>query len=274
MICFHFIIFEPSETTSASRSMRYKALWFAFISLSLSHQKQHYERICVAYLCCDLLSFHYLWAIRNNDPSKIKIFGKVVICFHFIIFEPSETTFPTLGNWSKLLWFAFISLSLSHQKQPVEDRENERECCDLLSFHYLWAIRNNNMFSVTFVDMLWFAFISLSLSHQKQQVKKKSILKNCCDLLSFHYLWAIRNNPLSFFIAERSVVICFHFIIFEPSETTGAAQSIVFVGCDLLSFHYLWAIRNNRLLSERVLVLLWFAFISLSLSHQKQHILY
>ena len=35
-----------------------------------------------------------------------------------------------------------------------------------------------------------------------------------CDLLSFHYLCAIRNSYAIYLIASAIVVICFHFIIF------------------------------------------------------------
>ena len=143
MICFHFIIFEPSETTIFP--------------------------IPLPVLCCDLLSFHYLWAIRNNSRNKNGGKRVVVICFHFIIFEPSETTNNHYLCHASELWFAFISLSLSHQKQLFGFRLTPSFCCDLLSFHYLWAIRNN-----------------IRLSGRITLI----------------------------------VVICFHFIIFEPSETT------------------------------------------------------
>ena len=169
VICFHFIIFEPSETTECHGTRSTRQLWFAFISLSLSHQKQLKSDLWYCRVCCDLLSFHYLWAIRNNILSVIIDSVDVVICFHFIIFEPSETTAAALTQIQTLLWFAFISLSLSHQKQ------------------------------------------------QKGR-----------------------------FYPDRRVVICFHFIIFEPSETTFCPLPTATECCDLLSFHYLWAIRNNR----------------------------
>ena len=143
MICFHFIIFEPSETTNWKKEDSDNALWFAFISLSLSHQKQLLPRSRKWSARCDLLSFHYLWAIRNNFVCRSGEPPNVVICFHFIIFEPSETTVQLDFRGVVQLWFAFISLSLSHQKQPVIRVLPSRRCCDLLSFHYLWAIRNN-----------------------------------------------------------------------------------------------------------------------------------
>ena len=151
-----------------------------------------------------------------------------MICFHFIIFEPSETTFWFQANAFILLWFAFISLSLSHQKQHSLERPYYSYCCDLLSFHYLWAIRNNREDLVELIKLLWFAFISLSLSHQKQPILLTFSRILSCDLLSFHYLWAIRNNPKSQQNHKKPVVICFHFIIFEPSETTYSILSVVY----------------------------------------------
>ena len=66
---------------------------------------------------------------------------------------------------------------------------------------------------------LWFAFILVSLNHWKQHFKKEKIMK--------------------------SVVICFHFSIFEPLETASK-------GGDINHFK------------------LWFAFILVSLNHWKQ----
>ena len=143
MICFHFIIFEPSETTHVFGLYNPMLLWFAFISLSLSHQKQLIGKKRIATMRCDLLSFHYLWAIRNNYFRALESDLPVVICFHFIIFEPSETTLFVGQANHRMLWFAFISLSLSHQKQLSRPQYVNERCCDLLSFHYLWAIRNN-----------------------------------------------------------------------------------------------------------------------------------
>ena len=66
-----------------------------------------------------------------------------------------------------------------------------------------------------------------------------------CDLLSFAYLWTIGNSKPSASYSLTAVVICFHFSIFEPLET---AQKLVTL----------------------VVVLLWFAFILVSLNHWKQ----
>ena len=91
VICFHFSIFEPLETTTASTTIRIMSLWFAFILVSLNHWKQ-------------------LFFIRH-------VFRIVVICFHFSIFEPLETTYNYGRRKHYLLWFAFILVSLNHWKQ-------------------------------------------------------------------------------------------------------------------------------------------------------------
>ena len=202
VICFHFIIFEPSETTLLSVTYCHRMLWFAFISLSLSHQKQ---------------------------PSKGGAGKKcVVICFHFIIFEPSETTSSWPGIRLCLLWFAFISLSLSHQKQHeiIEHIDDYVVIC----FHFIIFEPSETTVALpcSSNSLLWFAFISLSLSHQKQPKEVLSSPTARCDLLSFHYLWAIRNNRYMRWLSVVCVVICFHFIIFEPSETTYSILSVVY----------------------------------------------
>ena len=66
-----------------------------------------------------------------------------------------------------------------------------------------------------------------------------------CDLLSFHYLCAIRNSfsvPIHKLVF---VVICFHFIIFVLLGTAAKCLGYTNPRCDLLSFHYLCAIRNS-----------------------------
>ena len=71
VICFHFSIFEPLETTEMTFLLFLFRLWFAFILVSLNHWKQ----------------------LTNEAKKK----GNVVICFHFSIFEPLETT-PSMSN--------------------------------------------------------------------------------------------------------------------------------------------------------------------------------
>ena len=66
-----------------------------------------------------------------------------------------------------------------------------------------------------------------------------------CDLLSFHYLCAIRNSRNGNGALLRPVVICFHFIIFVLLETANFHIKPIRGSCDLLSFHYLCAIRNS-----------------------------
>ena len=117
---------------------------------------------------------------------------------------------------------------------------------------------------------LWFAFILLSLSYWKQLNTRTTLVKLCCDLLSFYYLCRTGNNnrngkidvsrlwfafillSLSYwkqlFMSPsdgKNVVICFHFTIFVVLETTKVAM------------------RTSA-------TPLWFAFILLSLSYWKQ----
>ena len=116
-----------------------------------------------------------------------------MICFHFSIFEPLETAIEPRRPIIQKLWFAFILVSLNHWKQLA----------DFLFLHIVVVICFH--FSIfepleTAVDLasisdevLWFAFILVSLNHWKQL--------------------------LFVFYPVKGVVICFHFSIFEPLET-------------------------------------------------------
>ena len=108
VICFHFSIFEPLETTKRTKTLWVSLLWFAFILVSLNHWKQRIQPTLVQY--------------------------HVVICFHFSIFEPLETTKAKKRTVPIWLWFAFILVSLNHWKQRVRFFTCFWIRCDLLSF--------------------------------------------------------------------------------------------------------------------------------------------
>ena len=271
VICFHFTIFVVLETTCPS-------------TIKSSS-------------CCDLLSFYYLCRTGNNICVYEHISGEVVICFHFTIFVVLETTTRSWVKPTDRLWFAFILLSLSYWKQLESLCNIIHPRCDLLSFYYLCRTGNNRKNGVSIASTvvicfhftifvvlettelgyimppftLWFAFILLSLSYWKQPEKNEKA-KNC-------------------------VVICFHFTIFVVLETTTApafpptaplwfafillslsywkqrflAKAYRYLCCDLLSFYYLCRTGNNFDAICVLVVLLWFAFILLSLSYWKQH---
>ena len=273
-------------------------LWFAFILLSLSYWKQHQTNDSTHQHRCDLLSFYYLCRTGNNDNNLEIIVSMVVICFHFTIFVVLETTRPltrppserlwfafillSLSYWKQhygtfpkglhvvicfhftifvvlettfamtflsfnQLWFAFILLSLSYWKQLIYWYTYRWICCDLLSFYYLCRTGNNLPYKKTNCLWLWFAFILLSLSYWKQPRQRPWFSLGRCDLLSFYYLCRTGNNFDDTRPRHVWVVICFHFTIFVVLETT-----------------------IRLLVRDRVL--LWFAFILLSLSYWKQHL--
>ena len=118
--------------------------------------------------------------------------------------------------------------------------------CDLLSFHYLCAIRNSRYtLVILFIRVvICFHFIIFVLLGTAVVIRYPH--RPGCDLLSFHYLCAIRNSSTYPDSLEQAVVICFHFIIFVLLGTARFASRLVFGCCDLLSFHYLCAIRNSR----------------------------
>ena len=143
---------------------------------------------------CDLLSFSYLCATKNNTFLQQLDEEVVVICFHFLIFVPQRTTITTLTMIWEMLWFAFIFLSLCHKEQLLHFLPRSWSGCDLLSFSYLCATKNNPMLLPRLLHLLWFAFIFLSLCHKEQPVRLSH--------------------------STNIVVICFHFLIFVPQRTT------------------------------------------------------
>ena len=139
--------------------MLWSKLWFAFILVSLNHWKQ------------------------QNEP--IIFWYTVVICFHFSIFEPLETARKQVKWWVRLLWFAFILVSLNHWKQPYLNTENSNSVVICFHFSIFEPLETaENMKAEQFAP-LWFAFILVSLNHWKQPRGFKSTASPGCDLLSF-----------------------------------------------------------------------------------------
>ena len=144
-------------------------------------------------LCCELLSFLYLWTIKSIEIKFEPFAGYVVNCFHFCIFE--------------------LSKALNKLIKPL------KVCCELLSFLYLWTIKSIvcecghflirvvNCFhfcifelSKAFINdtyrsfiLLWIAFIFVSLNYQKHSAILLIRHTISCELLSFLYLWTIKS---------------------------------------------------------------------------------
>ena len=143
MNCFHFHIFDISETASIFLIFWKIELWIAFIFISLTYQKQQNSVNTYADNRCELLSFSYLWHIRNSE-SSYRTMGKCVVnCFHFHIFDISETAIAQGISSAMSLWIAFIFISLTYQKQLLLLCKSAPGGCELLSFSYLWHIRNS-----------------------------------------------------------------------------------------------------------------------------------
>ena len=142
VICFHFSIFVPLETTLPVIVVRITELWFAFILVSLFHWKQ--------------LS------------GELFTIGSVVICFHFSIFVPLETTLLGGKYNSILLWFAFILVSLFHWKQPCLLPSYHATVVICFHFSIFVPLETTEGKSIRKERELWFAFILVSLFHWKQ----------------------------------------------------------------------------------------------------------
>ena len=144
VICFHFSIFEPLETTGLERCSGEVKLWFAFILVSLNHWKQHEKEPLGNY--------------------------SVVICFHFSIFEPLETTLGASLQFICGLWFAFILVSLNHWKQPNLGNQTRENVVICFHFSIFEPLETTNYKELGKYLTLWFAFILVSLNHWKQLV--------------------------------------------------------------------------------------------------------
>ena len=298
MICFHFTIFVVLETTaynSASRSgscdllsfyylcrtwnnspfafQGGRRLWFAFILLSLSYLKQLLVadvRAVLVVICfhftifvvletttghadgavhgCDLLSFYYLCRTWNNGAHIVHAVHVVVICFHFTIFVVLETTDPParhLGARCDLLSFYYLCRTWNNIQRRTLSYAHVVIC-----FHFtiFVVLETTTRVIITLSFRLWFAFILLSLSYLKQPAAgaedKPAWLWFAFILLSLSYLK-------------------------QHTDVNGKPR----ISCDLLSFYYLCRTWNNTINGTLVQKMLWFAFILLSLSYLKQHIL-
>ena len=158
VICFQISIFEPLETTKCQFLRNLETLWFAFKLVSLNHWKQH----------CD--AYYMLTA--------------VVICFQISIFEPLETTKPTILRRTRTLWFAFKLVSLNHWKQPPIPAGVIASVVICFQISIFEPLETTSDCIRGFADMLWFAFKLVSLNHWKQRNRKKANNNTGCDLLS------------------------------------------------------------------------------------------
>ena len=196
MICFHFSNFEPLETASDILSKIIWQLWFAFILVTLSHWKQPANSpiaISGVVICFHFSNFEPL---ETAETASLPKRFSVVICFHFSNFEPLETAPKDFRKFDNMLWFAFILVTLSHWKQQPTGGITLLGvviCFHFSNFEPLETAPSSNLERH---QLLWFAFILVTLSHWKQR-------RFQCG-------------------THAPVVICFHFSNFEPLETAHA----------------------------------------------------
>ena len=155
MISFHFSIFEPLETAFCYERHLTCELWLAFILVSLNHWKQ-------------LKKLMYVQT-------------RVVISFHFSIFEPLETAFIFFARNAGRLWLAFILVSLNHWKQL--SKALYRTYIVVISFHFsIFEPLETAVVELFFIHSeLWLAFILVSLNHWKQRGQPMGTHVKRCD---------------------------------------------------------------------------------------------
>ena len=169
-------------------------LWIAFIFQYLWDTKQHHSKEIVYVPSCELLSFISIFGIQNNKFKQDFWVDRVVNCFHFSVSLGYKTTNGLEYYYESELWIAFIFQYLWDTKQHYCMMANSIRSCELLSFFSIFGIQNNkiihyartrrvvncfhfsvslgykttNYSSVSFVWLLWIAFIFQYLWDTKQ----------------------------------------------------------------------------------------------------------
>ena len=185
VICFHFSNFEPLETAPKPHLFQNGRLWFAFILVTLSHWKQpsfsEISNIFWLWFAFILVTLSHWKQPSIACPTP----WAVVICFHFSNFEPLETAIEQLILDFRMLWFAFILVTLSHWKQPYLCRYILNMVVICFHFSNFEPLETAQFPQAGFTDQLWFAFILVTLSHWKQPLGSREENIRSCDLLSF-----------------------------------------------------------------------------------------
>ena len=145
--------------------------------------------------------------------------SEVVNCFHFCIFELSKAS-P--GHWFGRafgLWIAFIFVSLNYQKHLQDDVALSFQSCELLSFLYLWTIK----------------------SIVGERLAKSCTVVNCFHFCIFELSKASWSQILPW---GEELWIAFIFVSLNYQKHLVHIRTTVAVGCELLSFLYLWTIKS------------------------------
>ena len=80
---------------------------------------QHSQRCICAHICCELVTFYYLWHIEYNAQSLWLVVACVVNWLHYTIFDILNTTQLVYVLVQVLLWIGYIILSLTYWIQPA-----------------------------------------------------------------------------------------------------------------------------------------------------------
>ena len=172
----------------------------------------------------------------------------VVICFHYFIFDILHTTSRLEIDMPDTLWFAFIILSLTYCTQRCSPSSITWSCCDLLSLFYLWHTAHNRAVSRTFGDqvVICFHYFIFDILHTTSWSFSFSASSLWFAFIILSLTYCTQQPELT--DDELLVVICFHYFIFDILHTTNSYRG------------------GSQ-------VLLWFAFIILSLTYctQQEH---
>ena len=194
-----------------------------------------------------------------------------MICLKICTFVASKTTFFSVIYRSRWLWFAWKSVPLWHQKQPVWSPKTTGCCCDLLENLYLCGIKNN----MPYIDqrqeyvVICLKICTFVASKTTEDGDENPEIR--CDLLENLYLCGIKNNLSRANAARKSVVICLKICTFVASKTT---KRNILNGDMSLWFAWksvpLWHQKQLQVLKGVIVNMLWFAWKSVPLWHQKQ----
>ena len=144
----------------------------------------------------------------------------VVNCFQKLLSSWWRTTYWNQAKFFLWLWIAFKNYYLRDEGQPQNFKNDLGICCELLSKIIIFVMkdnRNQDLVGVKAVvncfqkllsswwrttgfrfseclPLLWIAFKNYYLRDEGQQMKRYSLLKMCCELLSKIIIFVMKDN--------------------------------------------------------------------------------
>ena len=143
---------------------------------------------------CELLSNFLYFCSRNNLVEQEYILTSVVNCSQIFCTFAVETTDQARPPALLRLWIALKFFVLLQSKQPTLIIPRYPCSCELLSNFLYFCSRNNVMWILVLVLVLWIALKFFVLLQSKQQSVTLPLVNLSCELLSNFLYFCSRNN--------------------------------------------------------------------------------